>query len=123
MSYSDVTLSPDDIVWDRPQDPVKVAVFDDAAFRVMLTNHGVRRTLELLHAFHRDIANQLIVTATKSPDVSTWARRAIGLCGAAKRRRNVSRDIFRLEHGVQAELDYRRVLATKYPRAEWGAAL
>lgn len=41
MSYSDVTLSPDDIVWDRPQDPVKVAVFDDTAFRIMLTDHGV----------------------------------------------------------------------------------
>lgn len=123
MTYSDVTLSPDDIVWDRPQDPVKVAVFDDVAFRIMLTDHGVRRTLELLHAFHRDIANQLIVTATKSPDVSTWAARAIGLCGAAKWRRNEARRVYRLEHGHTAELEYRRLLATKYPRAEWGAAL
>lgn len=79
--------------------------------------------IELLHAFHRDIANQLIRTATKTPDVSSWAARAISLCGAAKWRRNVARRVFRLEHGHAAELEYRRELATKYPRAEWGSAL
>ena len=123
MTYSDVTLSPDDIDWDRPQDPVKVAVFDENAFWEILTTHGAERTVELFHAFHRDVANQLIRTATKSPDVSSWAARAIGLCGAAKWRRNMARRIYRLEHGVTAELEYRHQLATKYPRAEWGAAL
>lgn len=123
MTYSDVTLSPDDIEWVRVEDPVKIAVFDDTAFRDMLTTHDTERTVELFHAFHRDIANQLIRTATKSPDVSAWAARAIGLCGAAKWRRNVSRAIFRAEHGVAAELEYRHQLATKYPRAEWGSAL
>lgn len=123
MTYRDVTLAPDDVEWstDRPTNPVKEAVFDDDAFRSILTDKGARETLELFHKFHRDIANQLIVRAVVDACESEWTRRAVNLCRAAKVRRDVARRVFQVEHGVAAELEFRQQLRRKYPRAVWGS--
>lgn len=122
-AYKDVTLAPDDIEWstDRPTNPVKEAVFDDACFRSILTDKGARETLELFHKFHRDIANQLIVRAVTDACESEWTRRAVHVCRAAKVRRDVARRVFQVEHGVAAELEFRQALRRKYPRAVWGS--
>lgn len=123
MTYSDVTLAPDDIEWVRLEDPVEVAIFEDEVFRNILLDRGPRDALDMFHAFHRKVANELIRTATDNPDASRWARRQIRLCGAAKWRRNTARRMFALKFGALAELRYRAELKAKYPRAEWGSAL
>jgi hypothetical protein len=122
VSYRDVTLSPDDIEWVREwpdPDGLKALVWDDAGFAGYVEQHGLPEALERVTAFHRTIANQLIVRGVTERRQSDWTRRAVDLCRAVKRRRGQLRGRYQTEHGSAAFVEFDR-LDEKYPRAEWG---
>lgn len=123
MSYIDVTLSPDDIEFDRwpDREDVKEAAFNDHVFEVFVVEHGLGEALELVSRFHREVANQLIVRAVTDPDSSRWARRTIALCNRVKRRRNQLRRLLAAEIGWAETGLIIDQLDELYPRAVWGS--
>lgn len=120
---SDVTLSPDDIVFERwpDREHLKDVVHDDALFAGFVEEHGPRVALELVTEFHRIIANQLIVRAVDTYQRAGWVGRTIRLCRAVKYRRNQARHILADLIGRDATREVIDLLDTIYPRAEWGA--
>lgn len=120
--YRDVTLAPDDIEWVAPVDRerLKDAAFDQAVFDQILNDLGPKETLTQFTRIHRTVANQLIRKATFDPLSSAWARRAIGLCGRLKRRRNQARGVLRATVGVVEAERFIAALDYQFPRAVWG---
>lgn len=125
MTYADVTLSPDDIEFERwpDRERIKDAVYDDHMFELFVIEHGLHVALELVTQFHREVANQLIVRAVTDPRSSRWAGRTIGLCRRVKLRRNQLRRLLTSEIGWDECGVIIRQLDEMYPRATWGADL
>ena len=123
MSYSDVTLSPEDIEWDRwpDREDVKDALFNNNQFDLFLVSNGLDGALERVTQFHREVANQLIVRAVDTYRPGGWVGRTIRLCRRAKARRNQLRRLLAAEIGwdeTQLVID---ALDARFPRAVWGA--
>lgn len=127
MTYTDVTLAPDDIEWGRAGRPTedveafKDSLFDDVLFAEYVAEMGVDDAVRAYTKFHRIVANQLIRRGVTDPDVSDWATRTIALCVRAKRRRQQVRQMLRDRDGTAAR-DVIAALDVEFPRAEWGMA-
>lgn len=122
MTYRDVTLAPDDIEWDDKESEVKASLFVDEDFTDLVLEHTVEGALELVTAFHRKVANQLIAAAVDTCE-GRWEVRTIALSRRAKKRRQELRRWYMARHGQRALQDEVFRLDAKYPRAEWGSAL
>lgn len=123
MTYSDVTLTPDDIRFERwpDREHMKDVIHDDDLFAGFVEEHGPRVALELVTEFHRIIANQLIVRAVSKYTGRGWSGRTIRLCRAAKHRRNQARRILSDLIGWDAAGEVIGLLDEVYPRAVWGS--
>jgi hypothetical protein len=126
MTYSDVTLSPDDIDWDDGRAERKWiidAAYSQSQFELFVVEHGLPVALELFTEQHRWVANQLIRVAADDPHRSEWARHKIFRCNRLKKRRNQLRRMLAAEIGWDETQTVIDGLDARFPRAEWGTAL
>ena len=124
MSYSDVTLSPDDIEWDDERmmrREIINAAYSQTRFELFVVEHGLTESLELFTERHRWIANQLIRVAADDPTASDWARHKIFRCNRLKKRRNQLRRMLAAEIGWDETRMVIDALDARFPRAVWGA--
>lgn len=120
-AYRAVTLGDEDVEWVDPIfGDLHAIVWSDTEFAEWVTEHGTVAATELMHRFHRKIANQLIRRACKDRLQSDWARRTIGLVQRAKKRRREVYRLFAAEFGYPARDELVARLDSRYPRAEWG---
>lgn len=120
-----VTFGFEDIEFIRPDngfDRIKTVIWRDRDFQAWVREVGTEQALVEVTVFHRHVANQLISTATKDPDSSDWAARAIALCARLKGRRAGLRQRYAVESGWTALGVLVDRLKAEHPRAEWGTA-
>jgi len=118
VTYTDVTLSPDDIEWDQHRANVWGAANDPEEFDLFLDQRGIVPAIEYFYKAHRKIANRLIVAGVTQGDEFPEAREWIYAARVFKSARTKAAHRYRALHGDAATLELQRSLREKYPKPE-----
>lgn len=115
MTYTDVTLSPDDIEWGRTN--VWAAANDRSEFESFLSQRGLEGAIEQFHKAHRMIANRLIEAGVTSGDEFEDAPRWIFAARRFKDARKKATHRYRELHGIEQTFEFQKTMNDKYKRA------
>lgn len=95
MTYRDVTLSPDDIEWERTS--VWDAARDSKTFDKFVRERGLEEVIRHFHKAHRAIADKLIehqvTTGKEFPEASQWIFAARTFKNARKKATRTYREL------------------------------
>lgn len=116
MTYADVTLSPDDIEWERTN--VWAAANNTAEFESFLSQRGLEGAIEQFHKAHRMIANRLIEAGVTRGDEFEDAPRWIFAARRFKSARKRATHRYRAIHGVEHTFEFQHRLNVKYERVK-----
>lgn len=116
MTYADVTLSPDDIEWDRTN--VWAAANDRSEFESFLSQRGLEAAIEQFHKAHRMIANKLIRAGITEVDQTEESAQWIFAARRFKDARKKATHRYRAIHGVEHTFEFQHRLNVKYERAK-----
>lgn len=115
MTYADVTLSPDDIEWDRTN--VWAAANDRSEFESFLSQRGLEAAIEQFHKAHRMIANKLIRAGITEVDRTEESAQWIFAARRFKDARKKATHRYRELHGVEQTFEFQKRMNDKYKRA------